>query len=113
MNTGEVGVGCVYCGRSPHSGPCLPPPSENPGYRRPVKPWPIGVKAAGRISMLLGGLIGLLFVAGSWAELATAHDTSIHAARQQRHDVQLRACLSAGGVPYFHDSGLFRWCQFR
>jgi hypothetical protein len=39
-----------------------------------------------------------------------------HAKRQQRHDLQLRACLNSGGVPYFikgggHD-GLFERCEW-
>lgn len=33
------------------------------------------------------------------------------AARQQQHEVQLRACLDGKGVPYFTEAGLFRWCQ--
>ena len=64
--------------------------------------------------IFVGLSVLVLCVVLAWQEDASRFEAE-HAKRQQRHDLQLRACLNAGGVPYFHEAGgrtgLFARCD--
>ncbi len=82
-------------------------PVRRPDSYSPAHPWAAPI--------LLACVVGTMLAFAAAVAPSEADRAAAHAAALRRHEMQTKACVAAGGVPYFHEvgqqAGLFRWCD--